>query len=121
MDNFQKDIDDRVNLILFNCFELLLFCFGILLYEQKLELFGINVFKLCEIVLMFVFMCLVGMKVLLLGMVNIWDQVILVIDLLVVVGCKLEIGLNILLIIEYVCSVQVFVVELVENIMCFDW
>lgn len=50
MDNFQKDIDDRANLTLSNRFELLLFRLGTSLHEQKSELFGINVFKLREIV-----------------------------------------------------------------------
>lgn len=50
MDNFQKDIDDRANLTLSNRFELLLFRLGTSLHEQKSELFGINVFKLREII-----------------------------------------------------------------------
>ena len=50
MDNFQKDIDDRANLTLSNRFELLLFRLGTSLNENKSELFGINVFKLREIV-----------------------------------------------------------------------
>ncbi|MER2891342.1 chemotaxis protein CheV, partial [Escherichia coli] len=50
MDNFQKDIDDRANLTLSNRFELLLFRLGTSLNDNKSELFGINVFKLREIV-----------------------------------------------------------------------
>jgi len=50
MDNFQKDIDDRANLTLSNRFELLLFRLGRSMNENKSELFGINVFKLREIV-----------------------------------------------------------------------
>lgn len=121
MDNFQKDIDDRANLTLSNRFELLLFRLGTSLHEQKSELFGINVFKLREIVPMPTFTRPAGMKAPLLGMVNIRDQVIPVIDLPAVAGCQPENGLNILLITEYARSVQAFAVESVENIMRLDW
>lgn len=120
MNNFQKDIDDRTNLTLSNRFELLLFRLGRSVEEQKSELFGINVFKLREIVPMPTFTRPAGMKAPLLGMVNIRDQVIPVIDLPAVAGCKPETGLNILLITEYARSVQAFAVESVENIMCLD-
>ena len=62
MDNFQKDIDDRANLTLSNRFELLLFRLGTSLNENKSELFGINVFKLREIVPMPTFTKPAGMK-----------------------------------------------------------
>ena len=81
MDNFQKDIDDRANLTQSNRFELLLFRLGTSLNENKSELFGINVFKLREIVPMPEFTKPAGMKSPLMGMVNIRDQVIPVIDL----------------------------------------
>ncbi|MNE13156.1 Chemotaxis protein CheV [compost metagenome] len=121
MDNFQKDIDDRANLTLSNRFELLLFRLGTSLNENKSELFGINVFKLREIVPMPEFTKPAGMKSPLMGMVNIRDQVIPVIDLAAVAGCKPATGLNILLITEYARSVQAFAVESVENIMRLDW
>jgi two-component system chemotaxis response regulator CheV len=121
MDNFQKDIDDRANLTLSNRFELLLFRLGASMKNEKSELFGINVFKLREIVPMPTFTRPAGMKPPLMGMVNIRDQVIPVIDLSAVAGCKPETGLNILLITEYARSVQAFAVESVENIMRLDW
>ena len=121
MDNFQKDIDDRANLTLSNRFELLLFRLGTSMNENKSELFGINVFKLREIVPMPAFTKPAGMKSPLMGMVNIRDQVIPVIDLAAVAGCKPTTGLNILLITEYARSVQAFAVESVENIMRLDW
>lgn len=121
MDSFQKDIDDRANLTLSNRFELLLFRLGTSQHAQKSELYGINVFKLREIVPMPVFTRPAGMKSPLLGMVNIRDQVIPVIDLPAVAGCKPTTGLNILLITEYARSVQAFAVESVENITRLDW
>ncbi len=50
MDNFQKEIDDRANLTLSNRFELLLFRLGKASQSEASELYGINVFKLREIV-----------------------------------------------------------------------
>lgn len=50
MDSFQKDIDERANLALSNKFELLLFRLGASQHDSKSELYGINVFKLREIV-----------------------------------------------------------------------
>jgi chemotaxis signal transduction protein len=119
MDNFQKDIDDRANLTLSNRFELLLFRLGASMKNEKSELFGINVFKLREIVPMPTFTRPAGMKPPLMGMVNIRDQVIPVIDLSAVAGCKPETGLNILLITEYARSVQAFAVESVRTL--FVW
>ncbi|MGL4724044.1 MAG: chemotaxis protein [Scandinavium sp.] len=121
MDNFQKDIDDRANLTLSNRFELLLFRLGSSMEGDKSELFGINVFKLREIVPMPSFTKPAGIKAPVMGMVNIRDQIIPVIDLPSVLGCKSENGLNILLITEYARSVQAFAVESVENIIRLDW
>ncbi|MRS14879.1 response regulator [Enterobacteriaceae bacterium RIT691] len=121
MDNFQKEIDDRANLTLSNRFELLLFRLGCSVEGGKSEQFGINVFKLREIVPMPAFTKPAGMKPPVMGMVNIRDQIIPVIDLPSVLGCKAENGLNILLITEYARSVQAFAVESVENIIRLDW
>ncbi|WP_262236699.1 chemotaxis protein CheW, partial [Escherichia coli] len=73
--------------------------------------------KLREIVPMPAFTRPAGMKAPLLGMVNIRDQVIPVIDLPAVAGCKPETRPNILLIPESARSVQAFAVEPVAKIM----
>ncbi|OSM94996.1 MULTISPECIES: chemotaxis protein [Lonsdalea] len=122
MDNFQKDIDERTNLTSANKFELLLFRLGgSELQGGKSELFGINVFKLREIVPMPSLTKAVGMKPPMMGMVNIRGQVIPVIDLPSVAGCKPESGLNILLVTEYARSTQAFAVESVDDIVRLDW
>jgi two-component system chemotaxis response regulator CheV len=121
MDNFQKDIDDRVNLTLSNRFELLLFRLGASAHDGKSELFGINVFKLREIVPMPDYTKPVGVRHPVLGMVNIRDQIIPVIDLPAVLGCRPSGGMNILLITEYARTIQAFAVESVENIVRLDW
>lgn len=121
MDNFQKDIDERANLALSNKFELLVFRLGSDLNEEKSELFGINVFKLREIVPMTTITKAAGMQSPLLGMANIRGQIIPVIDLPAVVGCKPTTGLNLILVTEYARSTQAFAVESVEDIVRLDW
>lgn len=121
MDNFNKDIDDRANLTNSNRFELLLFRLGKSELDDKQELFGINVFKLREILPMKEFTKPAGMKSPLLGVINIRDQVMPVIDLPAVMGYKPTTDLNILLITEFARSVQAFAIESVENITRLDW
>jgi two-component system chemotaxis response regulator CheV len=121
MDNFQKDIDERANLTLSNRFELLLFRLGSSSPEEKPELYGINVFKLREIVPMTAITKAAGMKPPLLGMANIRGQVIPVIDLPAVAGCTPSTGLNLLLVTEYARNTQAFAVESVDNIVRLEW
>ncbi len=121
MDSFQKDIDERSNLALSNKFELLLFRLGKGQHADKSELYGINVFKLREIMPMPKINRAAGMESPLLGMANIRDQIIPIIDLPAVTGCTPETGLNLLLITEYARSTQAFAVESVENIIRLDW
>ncbi|MCP1437803.1 two-component system chemotaxis response regulator CheV [Erwinia persicina] len=121
MDNFQKEIDERANLALSNKFELLLFRLGSDQNDAKSELFGINVFKLREIVPMPTITKAAGMKSPLLGMANIRGQFIPVIDLPAVAGCTPETGLNLLLVTEYARSTQAFAVESVDDIVRLNW
>lgn len=121
MDNFQKDIDERANLTLSNRFELLLFRLGASAENEKPELYGINVFKLREIVPMTAITKAAGMKPPLLGMANIRGQIIPVIDLPAVTGCKPSTGLNLLLVTEYARNTQAFAVESVDNIVRLEW
>ncbi|WP_147196140.1 chemotaxis protein [Pantoea sp. MBD-2R] len=121
MDNFQKEIDERANLALSNKFELLLFRLGSDQNDAKSELFGINVFKLREIVPMPPITKAAGMKSPLLGMANIRGQFIPVIDLPAVAGCTPETGLNLLLVTEYARSTQAFAVESVDDIVRLNW
>ncbi len=121
MDNFQKEIDERANLALSNKFELLLFRLGSDRNGAKPELFGINVFKLREIVPMPPITKAAGMKSPLLGMANIRGQFIPVIDLPAVAGCTPETGLNLLLVTEYARSTQAFAVESVDDIVRLNW
>lgn len=121
MENFQKDIEERTNLTSANKFELLLFQLGAPSDGGRAELFGINVFKLSEIMPMMPITKAVGMVPPLLGMIDVRGQIIPVIDLPSIVGCTPATGLNILLITEYARSVQAFAVESVDDIVRLDW
>jgi two-component system chemotaxis response regulator CheV len=121
MDAFQKEIDERTNLTSSNKFEMLLFRLGSSGDGGQGELFGINVFKIREIVPMMDITKAAGSHSPMLGMINIRGQVISVIDLAAVAGCKPATGLNILLITEYARHTQAFAVESVEEIVRLDW
>lgn len=121
MDVFQKEIDERTNLTNSNKFELLLFHLGFDPHGMRAELFGINVFKIREIVPMLEITKAAGTHAPMLGMVNIRGQIIAVIDLPAVVGCVPKTGLNILLVTEYARSTQAFAVESVEEIVRLEW
>jgi two-component system chemotaxis response regulator CheV len=122
MDQFQQEIDERTNLTSSNKFELLLFRLGASGRADDVgELYGINVFKIREIVPMTTITTAAGTKAPMLGMINIRGQVIPVIDLPAVAGCTPATGLNILLITEFARTTQAFAVESVEEIVRLDW
>ncbi|WP_433692253.1 chemotaxis protein [Herbaspirillum seropedicae] len=123
MDSFQKEIDERTNLTSTNKFELLLFRLGTPdgSTDKPGELYGINVFKIREIVPMMDITAAAGMRSPMMGMVNIRGQVMSVVDLPAVAGCKAGHGTNILLITEFARHTQAFAVESVEEIVRLDW
>ncbi|MFN3717178.1 MAG: chemotaxis protein CheW, partial [Thiobacillus sp.] len=87
---FQKEVDERTNLTGSNKFEMLLFRLGKAPGGERAELFGINVFKVREIVAMPTLTAMAGAPQHVLGMVNLRGQVIPVIDLPAVIGCTPE-------------------------------
>ena len=121
MDSVQRDIDERSNLTSSNKFEMLLFRLGGDAYGERSELFGINVFKIREIVAMPQITGIAGSLPHMLGVVNLRGQIIPVLDLPAIVGCVPKTGLNILLITEFARTTQGFAVEAVEDIVRLDW
>jgi len=116
-----REVDERTNLTNNNQFELLLFRLGDSNHSGHSEWFGINVFKVREILVMPTVTTVVGAAPTVLGMADIRGQVIPVIDLPRLVGCTPRSGLNILLVTEYARSTQGFAVEAVEEIVRLDW
>lgn len=123
MDQLQQEIDERSHLTTSNKFELLLFRLGLSSTDKDAadELFGINVFKIREIVPMQEITKAVGTKPPMMGMVNLRGQIIPVINLSEVMHCKPKTGLNILLVTEYSRSTQAFAVESVDEIVRLEW
>jgi two-component system, chemotaxis family, chemotaxis protein CheV len=118
---FQQEVDERTNLTGTNKFELLLFRLGGDASGDRSELFGINVFKVREIVAMPSVTAIAGSLPHMMGVVNIRGQIIPVIDLPAVVGCIPKSGLNIMLVTEFARTSQAFAVEAVEDIVRLDW
>jgi two-component system chemotaxis response regulator CheV len=121
MATVQQEVDERTNLTSNNKFELLLFRLGEAAHSSQRELFGINVFKVREIMVMPTITAVAGSTKHMLGMTNIRGQVIPVIDLAGAVGCLPKNGLNILMVTEYARSTQAFAVEEVDQIVRLDW
>lgn len=120
MSQVLREVDERAQLAGTNKFELLVFRLGKDQQLQSRELFGINVFKVREALVMPKITPMPGAPKHVMGVANIRGQIIPVIDLPAVVGCSTS-GLNILLVTEYERSVQGFAVEDVEEIVRLEW
>ena len=121
MSTSMREIDERTNLTANSMFELLLFRLGEAPGTDKRELFGINVFKVREILVMPEITAMVNSPPAVMGVANIRGQMISVITLPLVVGCKPTKGLGILLVTEFARTTQAFAVEEVNEIVRLEW
>jgi two-component system, chemotaxis family, chemotaxis protein CheV len=117
----QHDIEQRVRLAGNNMFELLLFRLGEAPDSEQRELYGINVFKVREILAMPAITAVAGAKPEILGVADIRGQIIPVIDLAKVTGCRPKNGPKILLVTEFARTTQGFAVEEVDDIARLEW
>jgi len=117
----QNEVDERTNLTSSNKLELLLFRLGESAQSDRRELFGINVFKVREIIVTPSITAIAGSTPHMLGVTNIRGQLMPVIDLASAVGCVPKNGLKIVLVTEYARSTQAFAVEEVDEIVRLDW
>lgn len=105
-----------------NRFELLLFRLGEAAGTGQHELFGINIFKVREIMVMPTITGMVNAPPHVLGVANIRGQIINVIDLPAIAGCTpRKDGARILLVTEFARTTQGFAVEEVTEIVQVDW
>lgn len=104
-----------------NRFELLLFRLGEAADSDRRELFGINIFKVREIMTMPALTKMVNAPPHVLGVANIRGQIISVIDLPALTGCKPQKDDRILLVTEFARTTQGFAVEEVTEIVQVDW
>jgi len=121
MKSVQQEVDERSNLTGTNKFELLLFRLGGDADGNHNELFGINVFKIREIVAMPEITAVAGAPQHVLGVVNLRGHIIQVLDLPGITGVTPKTGLNIMLVTEFARTTQAFAVESVEEIVRLDW
>ncbi|MDD2881542.1 MAG: chemotaxis protein [Rhodoferax sp.] len=121
MNPHDKDIEERTRLAGTNKFELLLFRLGEAPSTGERELFGINVFKVREVLVMPKITALANSHQHLIGVANIRGQIIPVINLPAVVGCTPKMGLTILMVTEFGRTVQAFAVEDVREIVRLEW
>ena len=121
MTTYIHDADERANLTGNNKFELLMFRLGEAPGTDRRELYGINVFKVREILVMPVITAMANAPENVLGVANIRGQIIPVIDLSAVVGCVPKRGLTILMVTEYARTTQAFAVEEVAEIVRLEW
>jgi two-component system chemotaxis response regulator CheV len=115
------DIEERTNLTGNNKFELLLFRLGGAPGTDRRELYGINVFKVREILVMPTITAIANAPPHVKGIANIRGQIIPVIDLSAVVGCVPRRGHTILMVTEFARTTQAFAVEEVDEIVRLDW
>lgn len=116
-----QEIDERTNLTSSNQFELLLFRLGEAANSGSRELFGINVFKVREILVMPHITSMANATPHVMGVANVRGQIIPVINLSSVVGCNPTNGLAILLVTEFARTTQAFAVEEVSEIVRVEW
>lgn len=121
MNAHDRDIEERTRLAGTNKFELLLFRLGDSPTTGERELYGINVFKVREVLVMPKITALVNAHPHLMGVANIRGQIIPVINLPAVVGCTPKSGVSILMVTEFGRTVQGFAVEDVREIVRLDW
>lgn len=121
MKTAQQTIEERAKLAGNNKFEMLLFRLGEAPGSGQRELFGIDVFKVREILVMPTVTELANSHPHLMGVANIRGQLIPVINLPAAMGCNATKGLSILMVTEFGRTVQAFAVEDVREIVQLDW
>jgi len=121
MDRIQHDLEERVALTSNNKFELMLFRLGRSRDAEHSELYGINVFKVRELMAMPAINTVAGSSPYVMGVVNIRGQIIPVLDLPALVGCTLAQPPKILIVTEFARTTQAFAVEDVNEIVRLNW
>lgn len=120
MSHVMQEVEERSRLAGSNKFELLVFRLGKDVHSGIREIYGINVFKVREALVMPSITPMPGAPEHVMGIANIRGQIIPVVNLPAVAGCTPD-SLNILLVTEYERSIQGFAVEEVEEIKRLEW
>ncbi len=121
MNETMRDIDERTSLASNSMFEMLLFRLGEAPGSGRHELFGINVFKVREILVMPEITVMANASPDVMGVANIRGQMVTVVNLPKVMGCKLDKKPGLLLVTEFSRTTQGFAVEEVNEIIRLEW
>lgn len=121
MTNFIQSVDDRTKLAGTNRLEVLLFSLGKDKVTERDEVFGINVFKIREVMHVPEITHAPNMPDSVEGMVSLRGSMVPVINLQKFCSVETDEGPNILMVTEYNKNVQGFLVHSVDNIERLDW
>jgi two-component system chemotaxis response regulator CheV len=121
MSELLKNIDARTRLAGTNKLEILLFSLGTDLRTGRQETFGINVFKVREVMRTPVVTAAPDMPAAVKGMVSLRGILVPVVDLADFIGMQTETPRDIMIVTEYNGHTQGFLVESVDTILRLDW
>ncbi len=121
MSELLKNIDARTRLAGTNKLEILLFSLGNDLRTGRTETFGINVFKVREVMRTPQITAAPDMPSAVKGMVSLRGVLVPVVDLAEFVGMQVETPREIMIVTEYNGHTQGFLVESVDTILRLDW
>jgi two-component system chemotaxis response regulator CheV len=121
MANFIQSVDERTNLAGTNKLEVLLFSLGKDINTQREEVFGINVFKVREVMHVPAITHAPDMPEAVVGMTSLRGIMVPVVDLAQFCGVEKEKPPEILIVTEYNKHMQGFLVHSVENILRLQW
>ncbi|MFK5985445.1 MAG: chemotaxis protein [Pseudomonadota bacterium] len=121
MANFIQSVDERTNLAGTNKLEVLLFSLGKDTVTQREEVFGINVFKVREVMHVPQITHAPDMPEAVVGMTSLRGIMVPVVNLAQFCGVQPEKPAQILIVTEYNKHMQGFLVHSVENILRLQW
>jgi two-component system chemotaxis response regulator CheV len=121
MSELLKNIDARTRLAGTNKLEILLFSLGTDMRTGRTETFGINVFKVREVMRTPQITAAPDMPTAVKGMVSLRGALVPVVDLSEFIGMQTETPREIMIVTEYNGHTQGFLVESVDTILRLDW
>lgn len=121
MSELLRNIDERTKLAGTNKLEILMFTLGLDKRSGRREIFGINVFKVREVMRTPAITRAPEMPDAVEGMVSLRGQLVPVVDLAKYAGVQTDVKPEIMIVTEYNGHTQGFLVEAVDTILRLDW
>ena len=121
MSDLMKNIDGRTKLAGTNKLEILLFTLGIDARSGRRETYGINVFKVREVMRVPEITRPPELPPSVEGMVSLRGQLVPIVDLVKYTGVQNDIKPEVMIVTEYNGHTQGFLVEAVDTILRLDW